>query len=44
MTYLVDPSGTRRLSDEDAEMMLSAPQGVEIYLSTVALSVEGYPG
>lgn len=42
MTYLVDPSGTRRLSDDEAQIMLSAPQGVEIHLSTVALSVEGY--
>ncbi|MEO5662706.1 MAG: DUF222 domain-containing protein, partial [Nocardioides sp.] len=44
LTYLVDPSGTRRLSDDDAEVMLSAPEGVEIYLSDVALSVEGYSG
>lgn len=42
LTYLVDRSGTRRLSDDDAEVMLSAPEGVEIYLSDVVLSVEGY--
>lgn len=42
LTFLVDPSGTRRLSDDDADIMLSAPEGVEIYLSDVTLSVEGY--
>ncbi|UUZ59439.1 DUF222 domain-containing protein [Nocardioides sp. B-3] len=40
LTYLVDASGTRRLSDDDAEIMLTAPEGVEIYLSDVELSVE----
>jgi hypothetical protein len=42
LTFLVDRSGTRRLSDDDADVMLSAPEGVEIYLSDVALSVDGY--
>lgn len=32
LCLLVDGSGTRRLGDDEAEVMLSAPEGVEIYL------------
>ena len=33
--YLVDHSGTRRLDDHEADLMLTAPPGVEIYCSPV---------
>ncbi|PUA79785.1 hypothetical protein [Nocardioides currus] len=31
LCFLVDRSGTRRLDDDEAELMLSAPEGVEIH-------------
>ena len=42
LTLLVDRSGTRRLTDDEADVMLSAPEGVEMHLRRVPLSVEGY--
>ncbi len=37
LCLLVDQSGTRRLEDFEAELMLSAPPGVDMYLSPVPL-------
>ncbi|QIK74591.1 hypothetical protein [Nocardioides piscis] len=42
LTYLIDQHGTHRLEDDDADIMLSAPDGVEIYLSKLTLSAEHY--
>lgn len=32
LTFLVDHTGTRRLDDTEAAMVLGAPPGVEIYV------------
>jgi hypothetical protein len=36
LCYLVDPRGTRHLDPPDAEIMLTAPPGVEIYFGAIA--------
>lgn len=37
LTYLVDHRGTHRLSDDEADLILTAPPGVDIHLSPVEL-------
>ena len=37
LSYLVDHHGTRRLTDNEADLILTAPPGVEIYLPRVEL-------
>ncbi len=37
LTLLVDHTGTHRLDDRQAEAMIEAPDGVEIYFSSVSL-------
>lgn len=41
LCYLVDGDGTRRLSDDDAELILTAPPGVDVYPPGVALVIDG---
>lgn len=40
LCYLVDGDGTRRLSDPDAEMILTAPPGVDVYPVAVSLAID----
>ena len=37
--YLVDTEGTRRLDDRDAELILTAPPGVDVYPADLGLAV-----
>lgn len=41
LSYLVDRDGTRRLDDTEADLILTAPEGVEIYLPPVRLVLAG---
>lgn len=41
LSYLVDHTGTHRLDDTQADLILTAPPGVEIYLPEVQLVVGG---
>ena len=41
LCYLVDTDGTRRLSDGDAELILTAPPGVDVYPADVELVLVG---
>jgi hypothetical protein len=40
LAFLVDHTGTHRLTDQQADIMLSAPPGVEIYFSDIVLQRE----
>ena len=44
LCYLVDGEGTRRLSDPDADMILTAPPGVDVYPANAPLVVDGSYG
>ena len=44
LCYLVDTDGTRRLCDDDAEMILTAPPGVDVYPASVHLVIDGSYG
>ncbi|KRE99115.1 hypothetical protein ASG88_15400 [Nocardioides sp. Soil777] len=37
LSYLVDHEGTRKLDDDQADLILTAPEGVEIYVPKVSL-------
>jgi hypothetical protein len=39
LAFLVDHTGTRRLTDQQAEAMLHAPPGVEIYFTPPSVSL-----
>lgn len=43
LSFLVDHTGTHRLDDAQADLILTAPPGVEIYLPGVRLVVDGVP-
>jgi hypothetical protein len=40
LAFLVDHAGTRQLTDQQAEIILTAPPGVEIYFGPAPLTVE----
>jgi hypothetical protein len=41
LCYLVDIDGTRRLLDREAELILTAPPGVDVYPADHALVLAG---
>jgi hypothetical protein len=40
LSYLVDHEGTRKLDDDQADLILTAPDGVEIYVPNVSLVLQ----
>ncbi len=40
LSYLVDHTGTRKLDDDQADLILTAPEGVEIYVPQVSLVLQ----